>query len=234
MRQLRIYISLDLVQALCDYWRIAVLKIYYNNGAAHRGNCIDLTSYTCTYFEELHQSANVCRPLRKLHLYYFLGFSNIHSIVRDSPQSTMLQELVALVAGLVLLVYLLLQRYPWLKYDWKAAKSIAPMLIISKRYVRQKKTIYDIFAEKAEKIPTKTFLIFQDNNYSYDFMMKQMNKIARVAYQRGIRKGDVVALLMHNEPAFIWTLYGTKHRFHNIIWFITVSTGASGMCVGLY
>ncbi len=146
----------------------------------------------------------------------------------------MLQELVALLAGLILLFYLLLQRYPWLKYDWKAAKSIAPILIISKRYERQKKTVYDIFAEKAEKIPTKTFLIFQDNNYSYDFMMKQMNKIARVAYQRGIRKGDVVALLMHNEPAFIWTMYGTKHRFDKVKCSISVSTWASGMGVGLY
>ncbi len=174
---------------------------------------------------------NVSWPLSNFHSQYFLCFSNIYrySIVRDSAQSTMLQELVALLAGLILLGYLLLQRYPWLKYDWKAAKSIVRIRIISKRYVRQKKTIYDIFAEKAAKMPTKTFLIFQDNSYSYDFMMKQMNKIARAAYQRGIRKGDVVALLMPNEPAFLWTLYGTKHRIDNVKCSISVSTWASGM-----
>ncbi len=68
--------------------------------------------------------------------------------------------------------------------------------------------MYDIFEERAKSNPSKTFLIFQDNNYSYEFVQKQMNKISRLAYERGIRKGDVVALLMHNEPAFIWTFYG--------------------------
>lgn len=56
--------------------------------------------------------------------------------------------------------------------------------------------------------PQKTFLIFQDNNYTYDFVRKQINKMAHACLALGMRKGDVVAIMMHNEPTYIWTHHG--------------------------
>ncbi len=122
----------------------------------------------------------------------------------------MLGALTAFLAGTAVVCFLLLKKYPWLRYDWQAFKAVAGIFATRSRHQRQNKNLYDIFEEKAAAIPSKRFLIFQDNNYSYDFVQKQMNKVSRVAYELGIRKGDVVALLMHNEPAFIWTFFGKE------------------------
>ena len=39
-------------------------------------------------------------------------------------------------------------------------------------------------------------------------MNSQANKTARLAQNLGWKKGDTVALFIHNEPAFIWTYLG--------------------------
>jgi len=75
--------------------------------------------------------------------------------------------------------------------------------------MRHKKiTICDMLEEQVKKSPHKTLLVFQGNNYTYEFISKQANKISRVAVKLGLQKGDVVAVLMHNGPQFLWTWLG--------------------------
>ena len=39
-------------------------------------------------------------------------------------------------------------------------------------------------------------------------MDRQSNKVANLILSLGIKKGDVVAMLMFNSPQFIWTALG--------------------------
>ena len=36
------------------------------------------------------------------------------------------------------------------------------------------------------------------------------NKVARVGQRLGLKAGDTAAILIYNEPAFIWTFLGTR------------------------
>lgn len=56
--------------------------------------------------------------------------------------------------------------------------------------------------------PKKPFIIFQEKEYSYEYMNEQMNKFAHAAQKIGLKRGDNVAMLMHNEPDYIWTYLG--------------------------
>ena len=114
------------------------------------------------------------------------------------------------LAGAVFTPLYLYFKYPWLKYDFQALGYLVKLLIKFKGLTRKGFTIVDIFEEKAKLHPRKTFVIFQDNNYTYEFMEKEMNKIAHTGRDKlGLGPGDTVAMLINNEPAFIYTFYGT-------------------------
>ena len=38
------------------------------------------------------------------------------------------------------------------------------------------------------------------------------NKVARVGQRLGLKAGDTAAILIYNEPAFIWTFLGTTTK----------------------
>lgn len=72
----------------------------------------------------------------------------------------------------------------------------------------EKKFLIDIFEDFAKATPKKPFIIFNDKNYSYEYMDKRANQAGRAAVEIGIKPGTTVAVLMYNEPGIIWSYLG--------------------------
>lgn len=70
------------------------------------------------------------------------------------------------------------------------------------------KTIGDFFQRQADKTPDKTFLYFQDREFSFAEMDRRASCVARELKERGIRKGDHVALFLPNCPEFLELWFG--------------------------
>ncbi|HEY0294538.1 MAG TPA: AMP-binding protein [Bordetella sp.] len=75
-------------------------------------------------------------------------------------------------------------------------------------YPLQERTIGRVLAEKARRIPDKTFLIWQGRRYSYGELETMTNRYANGFLARGIRHGDHVAVLLPNCPEFFWVVWG--------------------------
>ena len=114
--------------------------------------------------------------------------------------------------------YLIKSLFPWLKYDYQFLKSMGAILIKIKGYQRRNWLLIDIWEDRVKTMPTKTFLIFEDKRYTYEYMNKMANKVAHMALDMGLKKGDVVAMLQTNEPAFIWTYFG-EFSVHYCVYF---------------
>ena len=68
--------------------------------------------------------------------------------------------------------------------------------------------VIDMFEAQVANIPKKAMVIFEDCVYTYEFMDQQANRVANMMRQLGFKLGDTVAIMVNNEPAFIWTLLG--------------------------
>jgi acyl-coenzyme A synthetase/AMP-(fatty) acid ligase len=70
---------------------------------------------------------------------------------------------------------------------------------------RSNKTIALQF-ERLAKGPTaeRAFLLYGNDRYSYRDANAEVNRHANAYKALGVRKGDVVALLFDNRPAFLW------------------------------
>ena len=68
--------------------------------------------------------------------------------------------------------------------------------------------VIDMFEAQVANIPKKAMVIFEDCVYTYEFMNQQANRVANMMRQLGFKLGDTVAIMINNEPAFIWTLLG--------------------------
>ncbi|CAH1254268.1 SLC27A2 [Branchiostoma lanceolatum] len=69
-------------------------------------------------------------------------------------------------------------------------------------------TTVDRFLHQVQLQPDKPFLLFEDEVYTYKDMDVMSNKVANFFQGEGYRCGDTVAMLIYNEPAFIWTFLG--------------------------
>ncbi len=70
------------------------------------------------------------------------------------------------------------------------------------------RTIGDFFQRQADRTPDKTFLHFQDREISFADMDRRASCVARGLRERGIRKGDHVALFLPNCPEFLELWFG--------------------------
>ncbi|CAL8243266.1 unnamed protein product [Lota lota] len=111
------------------------------------------------------------------------------------------------LASLFILPLLLKRLCP---YFWKDAFYLVKMLNISKTYIllRRRKPIFlfvDRFLEQTVTRPTETFVVFDNERYSYRDADTTSNKIANALLcHPHYNAGDTVALFMGNEPAFMF------------------------------
>jgi fatty-acyl-CoA synthase len=93
--------------------------------------------------------------------------------------------------------FLLLQRLRLL------ARSIRWLPGIALAGPDSRRTTADLIERAAHKRPDKTFVRFEGRDRSYRRYNANANRIAHWALERGIGKGDVVALLMGNRPEYL-------------------------------
>ncbi|BFZ01882.1 hypothetical protein BsWGS_04921 [Bradybaena similaris] len=98
--------------------------------------------------------------------------------------------------------------FPWLKYDLQLIKAGKKMLKLREEAANS--LLIDKFEKLVQESPRKTFIIFEDNHYTYEFVDHMACKIANITRSWGLGPGDCVAMMIQNEPAFIWTFLGLQ------------------------
>ncbi|RPF54221.1 class I adenylate-forming enzyme family protein [Aquisalibacillus elongatus] len=69
-------------------------------------------------------------------------------------------------------------------------------------------SIYDYLNKQAKKYEAKTFLYYEDQIISYSDMLKRANQLASWFKKQDIQKGDVVAVMLKNQPFFYDVWFG--------------------------
>ncbi|XP_060577290.1 long-chain fatty acid transport protein 2-like isoform X2 [Ruditapes philippinarum] len=100
--------------------------------------------------------------------------------------------------------------FPWIGYDIKMMKQGGRLMKMFAKDLEDGLYVIDIFERDVEKHPKKAFVIFEDRVYSYEFMNDQANKVANIAAKWGLKVGECVAIMIENEPSFIWTFLGLQ------------------------
>ncbi|XP_002736201.1 long-chain fatty acid transport protein 6-like [Saccoglossus kowalevskii] len=98
--------------------------------------------------------------------------------------------------------------YPYWRFD---LQSIRLNIALKRSLIRHLDSGWryaEVFENAVKKYPDKPLLEFADIVYTYADLDVLSNKFANFAQQQGLRTGDTVAIMMHNEPAFLWTLFG--------------------------
>ena len=75
-------------------------------------------------------------------------------------------------------------------------------------YPLEERTIGRILAEKAARIPARTFLLWAGRSYSYGDLEALTNRYANGCAAHGIGHGDHVAVMLPNCPEFYWATWG--------------------------
>ncbi|XP_066275003.1 long-chain fatty acid transport protein 2-like [Branchiostoma lanceolatum] len=65
-----------------------------------------------------------------------------------------------------------------------------------------------VWADAVGRQPDKPFLLSGAEVHTYRDVDNMANRTANFFHRRGFRKGDTVALLIYNEPTFVWTFLG--------------------------
>lgn len=96
--------------------------------------------------------------------------------------------------------------FPWLGDDLKVIK-------LAKKVEKElNEAMQSLLVDKFEKFaaltPNKPFVIFEDSLFSYELVDQMACRVANVVKSWGLGPRDCVALMFHNEPAFLWTFLG--------------------------
>ena len=88
-------------------------------------------------------------------------------------------------------------------------KRLAVLSAGTLRYTpSQKFTVADRIEERAAADPDRVFAFFEDRRVSYGELNRRANRVAAASLELGLRRGDVVSLMMENRPEFISTWAG--------------------------
>ena len=67
--------------------------------------------------------------------------------------------------------------------------------------------IAEILEMTARRAPEKTALVFKGERYSYRTIVEQINRLAGGLKNRGMKRGDRLAILLPNSPTTIYSFY---------------------------
>ena len=104
-----------------------------------------------------------------------------------------------------------LQRnHPNLWDDTKYSLTILGWLNSVERAKLSGKTIVDYLEQHAQESPYQPCILYEEEAYSYAEVASNTNRTARwmSLSDPTLKKGDVVCILLHNGPTFVWTFFG--------------------------
>ncbi|XP_053405486.1 long-chain fatty acid transport protein 2-like isoform X2 [Mercenaria mercenaria] len=100
--------------------------------------------------------------------------------------------------------------FPWIGYDLTMMKQGGRLMNLFMKDINDERYVINMFEEAVANHPKKPFVIFEDRVYSYEFMNDQANRVANIAAKWGLKLGECVAIMIENEPSFIWTFLGLQ------------------------
>jgi len=108
-------------------------------------------------------------------------------------------------------LYALLRLY-WSQWylDWYYQRMNARVGAGAAAAAMKGKYSIDIFEDHVQARPDKTMLYFQDETWSYGAMDRKANQAGRAAVEIGVRPGTTIAMMIFNEPAFVWSYLGRR------------------------
>ncbi|XP_032089288.1 very long-chain acyl-CoA synthetase isoform X2 [Thamnophis elegans] len=123
----------------------------------------------------------------------------------------MLSGLCTALAGLLLLPLLARLACPSFFQDlWFFLKLVAVGRRARQAAARRPpRTLLEVFGQRARRAPEKPMLLFRDEVYTYGQVERRSSQVARALREHaGLRQGDVVALYLGNQPAYLWIWLG--------------------------
>jgi long-chain acyl-CoA synthetase len=69
------------------------------------------------------------------------------------------------------------------------------------------KPLYSLIDEAANTYPEKTAIIFFDKKITYKQLKEMIDRFAHALQEHGVKKGDVVAIMLPNTPQFVISYY---------------------------
>jgi crotonobetaine/carnitine-CoA ligase len=67
----------------------------------------------------------------------------------------------------------------------------------------------ELLADRAKKNGDRIFLYFKDETYSYNDMDRYANRCANAFLKQGIKKGDLIAIMLLNRPEYMFIWFGS-------------------------
>ncbi|KAM7424424.1 hypothetical protein PAMA_000663 [Pampus argenteus] len=120
-----------------------------------------------------------------------------------------METYISIILTSILLIPFALKAFT--PHVWMDILYFVDLLWILVRFVsrRMRRPLFfalDRFLEQTAAYPDKTFIVFENESYTYTCADKRSNKIANALQSHPRYKdGDTVALFMGNEPAFMFT-----------------------------
>ncbi|KAH9520285.1 hypothetical protein Btru_060427 [Bulinus truncatus] len=74
--------------------------------------------------------------------------------------------------------------------------------------IRSNTFLIDLFERQVSRRRKHPFLVFKEETYSYEDADRMANRVGRVLLKLGVATGDIVAVAMSNEPAFVFLYLG--------------------------
>lgn len=91
---------------------------------------------------------------------------------------------------------------------------IEPVPLDQLTFLKGKRTDFESVAEmivaRASEIPDKPYVLFYDDVITYAETNERANKVANYLKAKGIKKGDVVSLLVMNSPEVYYIMFGIQ------------------------
>ncbi|CAC5393600.1 unnamed protein product [Mytilus coruscus] len=109
-------------------------------------------------------------------------------------------------AGLSILAWRTL--FPWIKYDIQTMKSLKNIGKQMNDDIINNRLLIDHFEATVKRFPKKTYIIYEDRCYSFEYVNTQACRVANIVRQWGLKPEDSVSILVHNSPDYIWTFLG--------------------------
>lgn len=68
-----------------------------------------------------------------------------------------------------------------------------------------------LLENSAKRHPEKVALVFEDKKFTYEQLNDLASRFAKGLKKLGLKKGDIVVLMMQNSPEFIVAYYAIAH-----------------------
>lgn len=71
-------------------------------------------------------------------------------------------------------------------------------------------SVAEMFTVRAREIPERNHVIYNDQKITYAQTNERANKVANYLKEKGIKKGDIISLMIANSPEVYYTMFGAQ------------------------